>query len=75
MWGPIARTIVWLRFLILPAWIAGAALATIHLPSIFDAESGELGSFTRASRGKQTAAELAARIPAAFTGRCRFPHG
>lgn len=44
MWGPIARTIVWLRFLILPAWIVGAALATIHLPSIFDAESGELGS-------------------------------
>ena len=44
MWRPIARTIVWLRFLILPAWIAGAAIATIHLPSIFDAESGELGS-------------------------------
>ncbi len=44
MWGPIARTIVWLRFLILPAWIVGAAIATIHLPSIFDAESGELGS-------------------------------
>jgi RND superfamily putative drug exporter len=44
LWGPIARAIVLLRFLILPAWIAGAAIATIHLPSIFDAESGELGS-------------------------------
>jgi putative drug exporter of the RND superfamily len=43
-WGPIARAIVRLRFLILPAWIAGAVIATIHLPSIFDAESGELGS-------------------------------
>jgi uncharacterized membrane protein YdfJ with MMPL/SSD domain len=44
VWGPIARTIVWQRFLILPAWIAGAAIATIHLPSVFDSESGELGS-------------------------------
>lgn len=44
MWGPIARTIVWLRFLILPAWIVGTVIATMHLPSIFDSESGELGS-------------------------------
>lgn len=44
MWRPIARTIVWLRFLILPAWVVGVALATTHLPSIFDSESGELGS-------------------------------
>jgi RND superfamily putative drug exporter len=44
LWGPIARTIVWLRFLILPAWIVGAVIATMHLPSIFDSESGELGS-------------------------------
>jgi RND superfamily putative drug exporter len=43
-WGLIARAIVLLRFLILLAWIAGAVIATIHLPSIFDAESGELGS-------------------------------
>jgi len=33
-----------LRFLILPAWIVGAAIATMSLPSIFDSESGELGS-------------------------------
>jgi RND superfamily putative drug exporter len=33
-----------LRFLILPAWIVGTVLATMHLPSVFDSESGELGS-------------------------------
>ena len=44
MWGLIARTIIWLRFLILPAWIAGTVIATMHLPSIFDSESGALGS-------------------------------
>jgi hypothetical protein len=40
----VARAVVFLRFLILPAWIAGAVLATAQLPSVFDAESGELGS-------------------------------
>lgn len=44
LWGLIARTIIWLRFLILPAWIVGTVIATMHLPSIFDSESGELGS-------------------------------
>ena len=39
-----ARLIVFLRFLILPAWIAGTVLAVSHLPSVFDSESGELGS-------------------------------
>lgn len=39
-----ARLIVWLRFPILLAWIAGTALATAHLPSAFESESGELGS-------------------------------
>jgi RND superfamily putative drug exporter len=33
-----------MRFLILPAWIVGTVLATMHLPSVFDSESGELGS-------------------------------
>lgn len=51
LWGLIARTIVWLRLLILPAWIVGTVLATMHLPSIFDSESGELGSLLpRSSR-------------------------
>jgi len=38
------RAIVWARFLVLAAWIAGAALATQHLPSGFGGESAELGS-------------------------------
>jgi RND superfamily putative drug exporter len=44
MSGLSARAIVWLRFPILLAWIAGAVLATAHLPSAFESESGELGS-------------------------------
>jgi putative drug exporter of the RND superfamily len=40
----IARAIVWLRFLIVPAWVAATLLVTAHLPSAFDAESSELGS-------------------------------
>jgi putative drug exporter of the RND superfamily len=40
----LARLIVALRFLIVPAWIAGAVLATIHLPSIFASEASDLGS-------------------------------
>jgi len=40
----IARAIVWLRFLVLPAWIAALLLAAANLPSAFDAESSELGS-------------------------------
>jgi putative drug exporter of the RND superfamily len=43
-WSWAARTIVFLRFLILPAWIVGTVLATMHLPSVFDSESGEFGS-------------------------------
>jgi RND superfamily putative drug exporter len=38
------RTIVWARFLVVAAWIAGAVLATQHLPSGFGGESAELGS-------------------------------
>ena len=40
----LARLIVALRFLIVPAWIAGAILVTIHLPSIFASEASDLGS-------------------------------
>ncbi|MDQ3725338.1 MAG: MMPL family transporter [Actinomycetota bacterium] len=40
----LARLIVALRWLIVPAWIAGAILATIHLPSIFASEASDLGS-------------------------------
>jgi RND superfamily putative drug exporter len=41
-WTLTARLIVWLRFPILLAWIAGTVLATAHLPSAFESESGEL---------------------------------
>lgn len=40
----LARVIVGLRFLIVPAWIAGAVLASIHLPSIFASEASEVGN-------------------------------
>ncbi|MBA3864973.1 MAG: MMPL family transporter [Solirubrobacterales bacterium] len=40
----IARAIVWLRFLIVPAWIAAAVLATMHLPSAFESENADVGS-------------------------------
>jgi RND superfamily putative drug exporter len=40
----IARATVWLRFLIVPAWIAGVVLAGLHLPSAFEAETGGPGS-------------------------------
>ncbi|HXS33883.1 MAG TPA: MMPL family transporter [Solirubrobacterales bacterium] len=36
--------IVWLRFLIMPAWIGATLMAVAHLPSAFEAEAGELGS-------------------------------
>jgi len=40
----LARLIVALRFLIVPAWIAGAIWVGFNLPSIFGAEASELGS-------------------------------
>jgi putative drug exporter of the RND superfamily len=40
----VARAIVWLRFLIIPAWIALAVLAALKLPSIFNAGSGSIGN-------------------------------
>jgi RND superfamily putative drug exporter len=45
----IAAAIVWLRFLIIIGWIVAVALATLHLPSIFAAESGSLGSLLPSS--------------------------
>jgi RND superfamily putative drug exporter len=43
-WRRLARAIVWLRFLIVPAWIAGVVFATVHLPSAFESESSDAGS-------------------------------
>jgi putative drug exporter of the RND superfamily len=40
----IARAIVFLRFLLVPAWIAVAILLSVNLPSIFSSEESELGS-------------------------------
>lgn len=40
----LARLIVALRFLIVPAWIAGAIWVSLGLPSIFGAEANDLGS-------------------------------
>jgi RND superfamily putative drug exporter len=43
-WNRGGRAVVWLRFLIVPAWIAATVLAVTNLPSAFEAEAGELGS-------------------------------
>jgi RND superfamily putative drug exporter len=43
-WNRGGRTIVWLRFLIVPAWILATVMAVTHLPSAFEAEASELGS-------------------------------
>src|SRR6476469_4437642 len=40
----LARLIVALRFLIVPAWIAAAIWISFSLPSIFGSEASELGS-------------------------------
>jgi RND superfamily putative drug exporter len=40
----LARLIVALRFLIVPAWIVGAVWVSFNLPSIFGAEANDLGS-------------------------------
>lgn len=40
----VARLIVALRFLIVPAWIAAAVWAGVALPSIFGSEASDLGS-------------------------------
>jgi RND superfamily putative drug exporter len=43
-WNRSGRAIVWLRFLVVPAWIAATVLVVAHLPSAFEAEAGELGN-------------------------------
>jgi RND superfamily putative drug exporter len=43
-WNRSGRAVVWLRFLIVPVWIAATVLAVAHLPSAFEAEAGELDS-------------------------------
>jgi RND superfamily putative drug exporter len=43
-WNRRGRAVVWLRFLIVPAWIAATFMAVNHLPSAFEAEAGELGN-------------------------------
>jgi RND superfamily putative drug exporter len=40
----LARTIVALRFLLIPAWIAAALWVSLSLPSIFGSEASDLGS-------------------------------
>jgi RND superfamily putative drug exporter len=40
----LARIIVALRYLIVPAWIVGAIWVSFNLPSIFGSEASELGS-------------------------------
>jgi putative drug exporter of the RND superfamily len=44
LWRGLARAIVWLRFVILAAWIAGVVLATVNLPSAFEGESSDAES-------------------------------
>jgi len=43
-WNRSGRAVVWLRFLIVPAWIAATVMAVAHLPSAFEAEASELDS-------------------------------
>src|SRR6476661_8587501 len=43
-WNRSGRAVVWLRFLIVPAWIAATVMAVVHLPSAFEAEASELDS-------------------------------
>jgi RND superfamily putative drug exporter len=40
----LARAIVWLRFVLVAAWIAAVVLATMHLPSAFESENADAGS-------------------------------
>jgi RND superfamily putative drug exporter len=44
LWRRLARAIVWLRFAIVPVWVAVAVFATMHLPSAFESENGDVGS-------------------------------
>lgn len=42
--GVYAAVVVWLRFVVAAAWVAGAVLVTLHLPSIGQAGAGGLGA-------------------------------
>jgi RND superfamily putative drug exporter len=42
--GWIGRTIVWFRYLLIPAWVAAAVLGSAQLPSAFEGDAAELGS-------------------------------
>jgi putative drug exporter of the RND superfamily len=54
----LARVIVALRYLIVPAWIAAAVWAGAELPSIFGSETGDLGSLLpRSSRALEVEEE------------------
>jgi RND superfamily putative drug exporter len=44
LWRGLGRAIVWLRFVILAAWIAAVVLATVNLPSAFEGESSDAES-------------------------------
>ena len=44
----VAAIIVQLRFLVVPAWVAAAVLATLHLPTLGQAKAGALGSLVPA---------------------------
>jgi RND superfamily putative drug exporter len=58
LWSRIGRAIVWLRFPIVLAWIAAAALAVAHLPSAFESEADQLGSLLpRSSRALEVERE------------------
>jgi RND superfamily putative drug exporter len=45
----LARAVVWLRFPIVAAWIAGVVFAGLHLPSAFESEAGSPGSLLPSS--------------------------
>jgi RND superfamily putative drug exporter len=44
LWHVLARGIVWLRFLVVAAWIAAVVFAAMHLPSAFGSEDNDAGS-------------------------------
>jgi putative drug exporter of the RND superfamily len=64
IWRGLARGIVWLRFLIVAAWIAGVVFAGMHLPSAFESEgSNDAGSLVPHS---STAVEVEERAIKTF---------
>jgi RND superfamily putative drug exporter len=49
IWRGLARAIVWLRFLIVPAWIAGVIFAAAQLPTAFGAGESDAASLLPSS--------------------------